>query len=50
MSSKKSTGKTPANPGKPNREARRRRTTQIIFIIISVIIILTWVLSLIVKI
>ena len=50
MSQKKSSGKKPANTGRPNREVRRRRTTQIVFVVISVIIILSWVLSLIIKI
>jgi predicted nucleic acid-binding Zn ribbon protein len=48
MASKNVKGKG-SKTGKDNREARRMRTYRIAFIVISVILILTWVLSLVAK-
>ncbi len=38
-----------SNASLTKREARRRRTSQIILVVISVMLILSWVLTLIVK-
>ena len=45
-----SKSKSQNKPKPVNREARRRKITQIVFIVISIIIILSWVLSLVVNI
>ncbi len=49
MPKNKSAGKDTGNPNRLSREARGIRARQIIFVVIVVVIILSWILSLIVK-
>ncbi len=49
MASKNVKGKMVSKTGKLSRETRRMRVYRIIFVVISVILILSWVLSLVAK-
>ena len=49
MAKKKQSAKSPEKKARLDPRARQARTTRIVVIVISVILILSWVLSLIVK-